>query len=67
MSKLKKQKTFKIRECPKCASDDVGIVIGETGIWECKKCKWKGRNIIEKDLTEDKFMKYLDGKGEEVA
>jgi len=68
------EKTFKIRECPKCKSDDVGVVISgsdsETGggkEWECRKCKWKGKNIIEKDLTEGELMKYLDEKGEEIA
>ena len=72
--KKKSGKTFKIRECPKCKSDDVGVVISgsdeETGggkEWECRKCKWKGKNIIEKDLTEDELMKYLDRKGEDIA
>ena len=60
-------KTFNIRECPKCNGDDVGVVIGEKGVWECRKCKWKGRNVIEKELTEDEMMEYLDKKGEEVA
>ncbi len=63
----KKGKTFNIRECPKCASNDVGVVIGEVGMWECKKCGYKGRDIKEKELTENEFMKYLDEKGEEVA
>ena len=26
-----------------------------------------GKNIVEKELTEDEFMKFLDEKGEEVA
>ena len=65
-------KIFKIKECPKCKSNDVGVVLtGEEGKgsngWECKKCRWKGKNIIEKELNEDEFMKYLDDKGEEVA
>ena len=63
----KKGKTFNIREGPKCGSDDVAVVIGEVGMWECKKCKWKGRDVVEKELTEDEFMKYLDESGEEVA
>jgi hypothetical protein len=73
-STKKKGKTFKIRECPKCKSDEVGLVLSnsdsETGggkEWECRKCKWKGNGINEKELTEDEFMKYLDKKGEEVA
>ena len=72
----KKGKTFKIRECPKCGSDDVGLVLSNmdseeesnTGKqWECHKCKWTGSNVNEKELTEDEFMKYLDEKGEEVS
>ena len=64
-------KTFKIRECPKCRSDDVNVVLtGEegknAGEWECKKCKWQGVDIVEKELTEEELMKYLDEKGEEV-
>jgi ribosomal protein L37AE/L43A len=38
-----------------------------TGEWVCKKCKWKGKDVEEEELTEDEFMKYLDEKGEEVA
>lgn len=72
----KEGKTFKIRVCPKCGSDDVGIVLSgsdseeesNTGKeWECRKCKWKGANVREKELSEDEFMKYLDERGEDVA
>lgn len=73
-SKKKEGKTFKIRECPKCHSDEVGLVLSNSDAeegggkeWECRKCKWKGADIDEKELTEDEFMKYLDEKGEEVA
>ncbi|MFW5846791.1 MAG: hypothetical protein ACOCUU_01405 [Nanoarchaeota archaeon] len=67
--KKKKGKTFKIKECPKCKSDKVSIVVGnkegkEAKTWECKKCDWKGEDIKEKELNEDEFMKYLDEKGE---
>ena len=65
--KTKKEKTFKIRKCPKCSSEDVGVVIGENGVWECHKCKWKGRDIKEEELTEEEFMKHLDEKGEEIS
>ncbi len=70
--KKKTGKTFKIRECPKCGSDDVGVaLVGEEGKkadnWECRKCKWKGKDIKEKELTEDEMMKYLDEKGEGVS
>ncbi|MCX6746669.1 MAG: hypothetical protein NTU63_00870 [Candidatus Pacearchaeota archaeon] len=70
--KKKQVKTFKIRKCPKCKSDNVNVVLtGEEGKgtkeWECKKCKWKGKNIDEEELTEEEFMKYLDSKGVDVA
>ena len=69
--KKEKQKTFKLRRCPKCNSDKVGVVLnGEegkaTGEWDCKKCGWKGRDVKEEHLTEDEFMKYLDENGAEV-
>ena len=60
-------KTFKIRKCPKCGSEKVGVVIGEVGKWECKKCDWKGKDVKEEKLSEDEFMIYLDNKGEKVA
>ena len=65
-------KTFKLKRCPKCKSDEVGVVVGgEEGKgskgWECKKCKWKGNDIKEDELSEEEFMKYLDDKGEEVS
>jgi len=67
----KQEKTFSIKVCPKCGSREVGIVLGgEEGKsskgWECKKCKWKGKNVIKKELSEEEFMKYLGDKGEEV-
>ena len=72
ISKKSTKKTFKIRQCPKCGSDNVGIVLGKgegkvSKDWECLKCKWAGTNIREKELSEEEFMKYLDEKGEEVA
>lgn len=65
-------KVFKIRKCPKCGSDNVNVVLtGEegkgSGEWECKKCKWVGKNIKLDEVSEEEFMKYLDEKGEEVA
>lgn len=65
--KKKEEKVFKLRVCPKCQSDEVKVVEGEVGIWECKKCKWNGENIEKRDLTEKEFMEYLDKKGEDVA
>jgi len=64
----KKVKSYKIKICPKCKSDEVVVVLnGEErrnlGEWECHKCKWKGRNIDEKELNEDEFMEYVDRKG----
>ena len=64
---LQGAKTFKIRECPECGSDDVGLVLSNSDAeegggkeWECRKCKWKGTDIVKKELTEDELMKYLD-------
>jgi len=75
-TKKKAGKTFKIRECPECGSDEVGLVLSNSDSeedsntgknWECRKCGWVGSEINEKELTEDEFMAYLDEKGEEVA
>ena len=73
---IKKEKKsgriFKIKECPKCKSDDVGVMItreeckGGKCDWECRKCSWKGGDIAEKEVGEDEFMKYLDEKGENL-
>ena len=67
-------KVFKIRECPKCESDNVKLVLtnsdseeGGGKEWKCGKCDWTGKDVVEKELTENEFMKYLDDKGEEVA
>ena len=67
--KKKKGKTFKVRKCPECKSDDVGVVVEKdaSGAWECRKCKWKGHEPKAEELTEDEFMKYLDERGEPVA
>ena len=70
--KKKSGKTFKVRRCPECNSDKVGVVLGGTegkgsGGWECRKCKWNGTDVKEEELTEEEFMKCLDEKGEEVA
>ena len=69
--KVKEGKTFKVRRCPKCKSDEVSVVLGfdegkGKGEWECKKCGWIGRTVNEQELSEEEFMKYLDDKGEEV-
>ena len=73
-TKKQKGKTFNIKECPKCGSDDVGIVLsgsdaeqGGGDLWECRKCNWKGVDIVEKELTEDELMAYMDKQGEQVA
>jgi len=60
-----KGKNFSIKVCPKCKSNDVSVVLGgkegkKVDEWECKKCGWKGKNIIKKELNENEFMKYLD-------
>jgi len=73
-SKKKKGKTFKIRECPKCKSDDIGLVLSNSDSeegggkdWKCNKCSWSGSDVVVKELEEDELMKYLDEKGEDTA
>lgn len=66
-SEKKSGKTFNLRFCPKCDSDEMKVVEGEVGVWECKKCGWRGKDVNKKELTEDEFMEYLDKKGEDVA
>lgn len=63
----KSGKTFKVKKCPECGSDDVAVVGGEKPEWRCNKCDYHGKDINEEELTEDEFMEYLDNKGEEVA
>lgn len=66
-SKKKVGKTFKIKICPECGSDEVGVVGGENPEWKCKKCGYQGIDVDVKELSEDEFMEYLDSKGGEVA
>ncbi len=63
----KKGKTYKIRKCPKCGSTNVNVVLtGEEGRgsqgWECKKCKWTGKNIETEEVSEDEFLKMGEEK-----
>lgn len=71
-NKKKSGKTFNLRRCPKCNSDEVSVVLtGDEGRgshgWQCHTCKWAGQNIKEDELTEEEFMKYLDERGEPVS
>lgn len=70
--KKKSGRTFKVRKCPECNSENVNVVlVGEEGKnigeWECKKCNWRGIDIKEEKLGEEEFLKHLDEKGEGVA
>lgn len=65
-------KVFKIKICPKCNGHNVSVLlVGEEGKsakeWECRDCKWSGKDIKYKELDEDEFLKHLDDIGEEVA
>ena len=65
--KNKLGKFFKVKTCPKCGSTDVSVVLsGEEGRgsqgWECKKCKWAGKNIQIKEVSEEEFLKMGEGK-----
>lgn len=63
-SVAKKAKKFTVRMCPKCKSDDVGVMVGgATGMWECHKCGFQGPSFIEKEMDEDEFLEYEEKKG----
>ena len=60
-------KTYRVRICPKCKSTNVGVVLGKeegkgTGEWECRKCKWKGKDVEEKEIDENEFMEKYGGE-----
>ncbi len=64
-SKKKEGKTYKVKVCPKCGSSAVSVVLtGEEGKkadeWECKACRWHGRNVEEKTLTADEFLEHME-------
>ncbi len=68
-TKKPKGKTYKIRVCPKCKSDNVGVVLSESDSeegggneWECRKCKWKGRDVQEKEIGEEEFLEKFGGE-----
>lgn len=65
--KKEKGKTYKVKVCPKCGRSEVSIILGQEegkgkSEWECKSCKWKGRNIEEKSMSEDEFLEHLEEK-----
>ena len=58
-------KVFKIKKCPKCKSRDISVFLGidegkGRGEWECKKCKWRGKDIFQEEVSEDEFLKCLE-------
>jgi len=63
----KKEKSYFVKTCPECGSNNVKIILtGEEGKgrgeWECYKCKWKGKDIEEKEVSEDEFLKIMEEK-----
>lgn len=58
----KKGKTFKIRRCPNCKSENVKVIVEKEtkGDWECKECNWQGQNPEIKELNEDEFLEHLE-------
>lgn len=58
-------KTRKIKVCPKCGSSEVRIILGQEegkgkSEWECKSCKWKGRDPKEKELSDEEFLEHME-------
>ncbi len=61
---MKKQKKFIVRSCPKCKSDNIGIIIGgQMGMWECKDCGFRGPSFLEREMNEEEFLEYEEKKG----
>jgi hypothetical protein len=66
----KKAKIYKLKVCPDCDSEEVGIVLtGQEGKapdeWVCRKCKWKGHEIKNIELSEDEFLERIEVEEEE--
>ena len=59
-SKGKTERELNVKICPKCKSRDVEVVIGEVGMWECKRCKWKGTDIGEEVVSEEEYFKIIE-------
>ncbi len=64
-NKSVKEKSYKIKICPKCKSSNVRVLLGgEEGKgskrWECLKCRWNGKSVNEKEISEDEFLEYID-------
>lgn len=58
-------KTHRIKVCPKCGSTGVQVVLGQEegkgkSEWECKACKWKGREPEEKELSDEEFLAHME-------
>ncbi|MBU2503588.1 MAG: hypothetical protein KJ879_00850 [Nanoarchaeota archaeon] len=58
-------KTFKVKTCPKCGDSEVKVVIdgkedGSTKDWECKSCSLAGKDIKEKEMSEDEFIEHIE-------
>jgi len=65
--KKKSGRVFKIRKCPECDSEKVGLVLSGSDAeegggtdWECHECGWSGNSVKEEELNEDEFMEYMD-------
>lgn len=57
-------KKYKVKACPKCGGTEVKIILGQEegrgkSEWECKSCKWKGKNIEEKEMSDQEFLEHM--------
>ncbi|MFH1307619.1 MAG: hypothetical protein ABIH72_02095 [archaeon] len=49
---------MKVKICPKCDNSDLIMVAGgEFGLWECKKCGFRGSLFPEKEIIFKKKTK----------
>ena len=49
---------MRVKFCPKCRSEEIKLVVGGgIGMYECKKCKFRGSIFPEKEIGEVKKIK----------
>ena len=41
---------MRVKFCPKCGSEEINMVSGWFGMWECRKCKFRGAVFPEKEV-----------------
>ena len=60
-------KVYRVKKCPKCGNRGVNVITGNEegkGVkgWECKKCKWNGKEPSDEEISEDEFLEMMEAK-----